>query len=175
MLTNHLLEDIRGEHIEAPADYLGYAKVGDDQGKNHKTGADQAVLGPWQGDRQEHAGLGGAQGVCRFIQPRIRHGECRQQNHQCVRKAVKHLGQHDAKRPVDRHPKHPVLQKTLVAKQVDQRDGRQQRGRQNRDQRQRLKQTLEAHATALQRVGIHKGQRQHDGRGEHGNKQAVPD
>ena len=120
LLADHLFEDIRRQHIEASANHLGNAEVGDDQGKNHEAGADQAVFGAWQGDGQEHAGLGGAQGVGSLIQPRIGHGQCCQQNHQCVRKTVEHLGHHDAKRPVNRHAEHPAFEKALVAKQIDQ-------------------------------------------------------
>ena len=124
LLTDHLFENVGRQHIEAPANHLGDAEVGDDQRENHKAGADQAVLGAGQGHGQEHPGFGRAQGVGGLIQPGVGHGERGQQNHQGMREAVKHLGHHDAKWPVHRDAEHPVLQQALVAKEVDQRNRR---------------------------------------------------
>ena len=76
--------------------------------------------------------------------------------------------------PVDLAAEHQALEEALVAEQVDERDRRQQRGREDRDQRQRLEQALPAHAAALQRIGVDEGQRQHDQRGNDGDEQAVP-
>ena len=174
LLAYDLLEDIGRQHIEAPANHLGDTEIGDDHGEDDEAGADDAVPGAGQRHRKEHARFGSPQRVRRFVQTCVGHGQRSQQNHEGVWKTVENLRHHDAEGSVDRDAKQPVLQDALVAEDIDHRDRGQQRGRQDGDQRQRLEQTLAAHAAALQGIGVGKGQRQHDGRGEQRHPQAVP-
>ncbi len=175
LLTDHLLEDVGGQHVEAPADHLGDAEVGDGQGEDHKTGADQAVLAARQGHCPESALGRRTQHTGGLVMARIGHGQRHHQDHQGMGKAVEDLRDHDADGPVDRRTEQPVLEQTLVAKQVDQRNGRQQRGRQNRDQRQGLEHGLARHCAARERIGIHIGQRQHQRGDQRGDPEAVPE
>jgi hypothetical protein len=90
----------------------------------------------------------------------------------------KAFGHHDAGRAVDlldAQALHPALEHALVAEPVDQRDGRQQRGRQQRDQRDAAKQRLVLHAGARQRIGEAEGQRHGDQRDGGGHPEAVPE
>ena len=119
------------------------------QGKDDKSGADDTILGTRQCDREEHPGLGRAQRIGGFVQAGVRQRQSRQQDHQGMWKAVENFRHHDAERPVHRHAKHPLLEQPLIAEQVDHRNRRQQRGGQDGNKRQRLKQAFPAHATAL--------------------------
>ena len=51
----------------------------------------------------------------------------------------------------------------LIAEPVDERDGRQQRRRQERDQRDAAKQRLARHAAARERISRNEGRRHRDG------------
>jgi hypothetical protein len=93
-----------------------------------------------------------------------------------MRKHRKAFGHHDARRAIDlvnAHRLHRVLEHALVAEPVDQRDGRQQAGRQQRQQGDAAEQRLEAHAAALQRIGKAEGQRDDDDRDQRRHPQAV--
>ncbi|MNS93478.1 hypothetical protein D3C72_1276570 [compost metagenome] len=87
-------------------------------------------------------------------------------------KGVDGLAQDDAPEAVD-IVRQPVAQQALVAEQVDQRDARQHRGRQQRQQGNAAPQALGRNQRALQGVGEQVGAGHHDGRDTEGNLQAV--
>ena len=92
-----------------------------------------------------------------------------------MREAVEHLRQDDADRPVDAGAHQPALEEPLVAEDVDQRDGREQRRRKQRQQG-------DAPGTSPWRgmrvrvsaVGVEEGQRHHDDGRQHRHPDAVP-
>ena len=180
LLTDDQLEDVGSHHVEVAADDLGDAEVSDHQGKAHQRGRDQAVLGTGQGDGEELPHRAGAQRIGGLIQARVGQGQRGDQNHHRMRKDGKALGNHHAHRPVDlRHTqgRQKLLEHTLVAEPVNQRDGRQQRRCQQRNQADGAKQAGQRHAGAHQGVGKDKGHRQDDhgdqGRDPHAVPQAI--
>ncbi len=92
-----------------------------------------------------------------------------------MRKAIEHFRHDDADRPVDRLPEQPRFGDPLVAEQIDERDRGQQRGCQDRDQRQGAKHLLALHATARDAVGVDEGQRNGDRRRRDRDIEAVGD
>ena len=177
LLADHQFENVGRQHIEVAANHLGDTEVGHDQREGDQGRRDQTVLGARQGDGEELAPHRGSHGVRRLKQARIGQTQRCDQNHQRVRKDSQTLGQQNARCAVnlcDAHTLHPVLEHALVAKPVDQGNGRQQGGRQQRDQRDASKQGFEGHAGARQCVGKGKSQRHHDQRHRARNPQTVP-
>ena len=127
LLADDQLEDVGRQHVEIAADHLGDAEVGHDQREGHQCGGDQAVLGPGQCDGEEFAQHGCSHGVGGLVQARIRQAQGCHQDHQRVGKYGQTLGQHDSRRAVDLADAeclHPALQDPLIAKPVDQGNGR---------------------------------------------------
>jgi len=90
------------------------------------------------------------------------------------RKALGHHNAGGTVNLVDTNALHPAFKHALIAKPVDERDGRQQRGCQQRYQRDAAKQRLAGHARARERIGKAKGQWHSDERYCAGNPHAVP-
>ncbi|MNE14171.1 hypothetical protein D3C80_1070340 [compost metagenome] len=89
-----------------------------------------------------------------------------------MREGVDGLAQHDAPEAVDIVAEQPA-QQALVAKQIDQGDGRQHRRCQQWQQRNPPPQALGRDQRALQGKGEQIGQRYHNGRDSEGHRQAV--
>ena len=91
-----------------------------------------------------------------------------------MREAVEDLGDDDAVETVDRAAEQ-ALEEALVAEQVDQRQAGQQRGREDRHQRDALEQPCRRQHGPRERIGIEEGERHHDQgahRGRHGRSSA---
>ena len=103
---------------------------------------------------QELAAGAGAQRLGRLVEARVGQRQRGHQDHQRMREHGEHLAHHDAERAVDADAQpQQALSNALVAEPVDQRDRRQQRGRQERHQGDRPEQPLQRHAAARERVG----------------------
>ena len=161
LLADHLLVGVGGQHVELPADHLGNAEVGNHKREDDERRRDQAVAHPRQRHGPEHAPARRAHGGGRLVQPPVRQRQGRDQDHQRVREAVEHLRQHDADGAVDGGAHQPTFQEALVAEDIDQRDGRQQRRREQRQHGECDERRLGRHARARERVGVDEGQR-HD-------------
>ena len=110
----------------------------------------------------------------RLVEPAVGQRERCNQDHQRVREAIEHLRQHDADRPVHAAAQQPALQEALVAEDVDQRDGGQQRGRKQRQQGDGQEEALGAQARAGEAIGVEEGERHDDGGGQRRDPEAVP-
>ena len=79
-----------------------------------------------------------------------------------MREDVEALAHDDTDGPIDIVAEQPRFDNALVAEEVDQGDGRQQRRHQDRNQRNTLEEALERDTGAGQRVGVYEGHRDDD-------------
>ena len=135
LLADDLLVDVGGEHVVLAADHLWHTEVRDDQREHDEGRADQAVTRARHGDGPESAPGAGLERLGRLVETRV--GDCQRRGHddERVREGPEHLADDDADRPIDRGAEQSSLGDPLIAEQVDEADGRQQRGRQQRDLR----------------------------------------
>ncbi len=68
--------------------------------------------------------------------------------------AVDGFRQHDAHGAVDAGSEEPALQETLIAENVDERDGREQRRREKRSHCHGHEEPAAGHAATRQRIGV---------------------
>ena len=177
LLADDQLEDVGGHHVEVAADDLGDAKVGDHQREADQGGRDQAVFGTGQGDGEKLPHRTRAQRIGGLIQARVGKGQRGHQDHHRMRKDRKAFSDHHAHWAVNlRHTqsRQQLLEHALVAKPVDERDGRQQRRRKQRNQADGTKQPGQRDTRSHQGVGKHKGHGHHDHGDQGRNPQAVP-
>ena len=177
LLPDHELEHISRKHVEVATDHLWNAEVGDDQREGDQRGRDESVPRTRQRDGEELAHRAGAQRIGCLVEAGIGQRERCHENHQRVWKGRKAFGQHDTRRAIDsieseREPHR--FSNALVAEPVDQRDGRQQRWRQQRQQAGGPEQALERHAAARQRICERECQRHHDDGDQQRDPDAVP-
>jgi hypothetical protein len=90
-----------------------------------------------------------------------------------MRQRPEHRAQHDAQRPVDRHVAQQPLEQALVAEEVHEADGRQQRRREQRNERHRAQRALGRHARQREAVRVHIGDGGADDGAEGREPQAV--
>ena len=105
----------------------------------------------------------------------ICNGERRRDDDEGVRQREEHRPDHDADGPVDRIAEHQVLQETLIAEQIDQRDAGQQRGNQDRDGRDYPEEALEGHQASVERVGKAKRDGDDEHRADHAHQHGIGD
>ena len=132
LLPHNLLVGIGRQHVELTTDHFGDAEVRDDQRKHDETGADETVFDARNCNRPEHAPARRTQRIGCLIKPAIGQRQSRDENEHRERKAVKHLRHENADWSVNRCPHHPIAQKSLIAKNINQRDRRKQRWGENR-------------------------------------------
>src|SRR5437016_14121749 len=85
------------------------------------------------------------------------------------------LGHHDADRPVNTVAEQRGLQQPLIAEEVDEGEAGQERGHEDRDERDRLEESAKRNAGARERVGIDEGSRHRDEGAEDRDPQTVAD
>ena len=174
-LADHLFVDVHRQHVVTAADHLGHAEVGDDQGEDDETGADQAVLGPRQGDGEEGPQLARAQGLGGLVQPGVGQGQGGENDEKGVGERPEHLADDDADGPVNGFAHQKPLDHALGAEQVAQRNRRQQRRRQDGDQGDGLEHALARNAAAGQPVGVPESEPDGDDHADDRDGQAVID
>jgi hypothetical protein len=153
LLADDLLVHVGGEHVILAADHLWHTEVRDDQREHDEGCADQAVTRTRDGNGPESAPGAGLERLGRLVETRVRGCQRRGHDDERVREGPEHLAYDDADRPIDRGAEQSSLGDPLIAEQVDEADGREQRGRQQRDLRHQLEDAASGHAGPGQSVG----------------------
>ena len=112
----------------------------------------------------------------RLVEPGVGEGERADQDHQRMREHREALGDDDARRAVDvleAEGGDHALGDALVAEPVDQRQGREQRRREQRNQGDGAEHALAGNAAARHRVGEAEGQRHRQHRHQRRDPDAV--
>ena len=162
LLADHLLVDVDRKHVELPADHLGQAEIGDHQVEHHEGGRDQPVARARDGDGPEGLPPARLQRHRRLVEPRVRDRQRSGDDDHRVREGEEDRPDDDADGAVDRLAHQQFPDHSLLAEQIDQGDARQQRRHQDRRHRDQPEETLEAHATPVQRIGEAKGEADRD-------------
>ena len=135
LLSDDLLVDVHGQDVVAAAHHLWRAEVGEGEHEADKDRGHEAVFDARQGDLEEGACPGRAQGGRGLVQPGVGHAQGYGKDEERLRKGEDDLGNDDAHRAVqaDVHPRQepeePLGDESFFPEHVDQGDAVEQRGR----------------------------------------------